>query len=232
MLRAFAVVVAIAVTVAAAGCSPNVERTTTTSTIPSGTESPESALRTLLSAIDVGDVDAAASVTFEDQVALLISLDGATLDEAVAFIEDGVPSTSQALFWESFRATYTSNFEEALSDMVVAESGRVTVDGVEFSLIEVALRKNSGHTRWLARVDKNGRWRVDLFATFASTFAQPMRLWLTTLPNAPGIAVLRRAIAAQSPSLLAALQQQPLGPTSPGVAAQIRGLLADVGATG
>jgi hypothetical protein len=232
VLRAFTALLALTVMAVVVGCSPASESSTTTTAALGGSVSPEAALRTLLSAVDAGDVEEASVVTFRDQVALLIALDGAPLHQAAEFIEDGVPEQSQKMFWESFRSTYAASFGESLSDMLVAEGGRATVDGVEFSLVEVALRKISGHSNWVARRDQEGRWRVDLFATFASTFAQPMRLWLATLADTLEVAVVRRAIAAQRPSLLAALQQQPLGPISPGIAQQIRGLLADVGATG
>jgi len=228
MLR---LLVVVAVATLLVGCSPPPEQPTTTTTTLLGAGTPDGALRDLLSAIVVGDLSRASEVTDNDQVALLIALDGATLSEATAMIEDGVPEASLAAFWASFQDAYRRNVREELGDMLVAAGGRVTVDGVEFANIEVALRKDSGLTRWIAYRDESGRWRVDLFATFGPIVAQPMRLWLATLPDEPDVRVVKGAIASQRPSLLAALQQQPLGPISPGVAEQIRGLLGDVGAT-
>ncbi|NOY56906.1 MAG: hypothetical protein GXP34_13120 [Actinobacteria bacterium] len=213
------------------GCSaPSGESTTTTTTTVLGAETPDGALRDLLSAIGDGDLARASELTDDEQVALLIALDGATLSEATGMIEDGIPEASLAAFWTSFQDTYGRNVREGLGDMLVAAGPRVTIDGVEFANVEVALRKDSGLARWIAYRDENGRWRIDLFATFGPTVALPMRLWLTRQPDDPDIRVVRGAIAAQRPSLLAALQQQPLGPISPGVAEQIRGLLGDVGA--
>lgn len=230
MLR---IVTAAALMLLLIGCTPPVEgpSVTTTTTI-AGAETPDGALRDLLSAVATGDVASAAKATDESQVALLIALDSATLTEAVAMLEDGVPESSAAAFWASFDHTYGRSAGEDLGDMLVATGQHVTVDGVEFVTVEVALRKTSGATSWLSRKGEDGRWRVDLFATFAPIVAQPMRLWLTTLPDEPDVGVVRRALAMQRPSLLASLQQQPLGPISPGVAEQIRGLLVDVGATG
>jgi len=230
MLRALAATVVFAL--AASGCTSSNQPTSTTRQSMAGAASPAAALRTLLTAVQEGDLDGATSATFDDQVALLIALDGATAAEARRLLEEGVPEQSRSIFWASFRDTYALNFGEGVSDMLVAEGDRVTVDLVSFALVDVALRKTSGQTRWVTRMDEEGRWRVDLFATFASTFAQPLRLWLTILPDDADTAVVRHAIAAQRPSLLAALQQEPLGPISPGVADQIRGLLTDVGATG
>lgn len=228
MLRLLAVV---AVATLLVGCSqPPEEPTTTTTTLP-GAGTPDGALRDLLSAVVVGDYSRASEVTDSEQVALLIALDGATLSEATAMLEDGIPEASLAAFWASFQDTYGRSVREELDDMLVAEGRTVTVDGVEFANIEVALRKGRGLARWIAYRDGSGRWRVDLFATFGPTVALPMRLWLATLPDDQDVRVVRSAIADQRPSLLAALQQQPLGPISPGVAEQIRGLLVDVGAT-
>lgn len=230
MLRVLAAILLLAVT--ASGCTSADEPTSTTRPPAVGASSPTRALRTLLAAVQEGDLDEVARVTFDDQVALLIALDGATTSEARRLLDEGVPEQSRSMFWTSFRDTYARNFDEEVSDMLVAEHDRVTVDLVSFAVVDVALRKTSGQTRWITRLDNDDRWRVDLFATFASTFAQPLRLWLTTLRDDADAAIVRRAIAAQRPSLLAALQQEPLGPILPGVADQIRGLLTDVGATG
>jgi hypothetical protein len=222
---------AVALVVLMAACSTGgTEPPTASSVVHGGADTPDGALRALLSAVDSVDVKTAAALTDPQQVALLVSLDGAPLAQTVSMLEEGVPEASLASFWGTFRDTYIRTFDEGLSDMLIAAGDQVTIDGVDFTLLDVAPRKGSGLTRWMARRD--GGWRVDLFATFASTFAQPMRLWLVTLADEPDIAVVRRAIAAQRPSLLAALQQHPLGALSPGVAEQIRGLLADVGATG
>ncbi|NIA24557.1 MAG: hypothetical protein GWP04_03210 [Gammaproteobacteria bacterium] len=228
MLRFLAAVVVVTLVI---GCSAPPEEPTTTTTTLLGAATPDGALRDLLSAVEDGDLSRVSELTDREQVALLIALDGATLSEATAMLEEGIPEESLAAFWASFQDTYGRNVREDLGEMLVAAGRRVTVDGVEFANIEVALRKDSGLTRWIARRDESGQWRVDLFATFGPTVAMPMRLWLTTLPDDPDIRVVRSAIADQRPSLLAALQQQPLGPISPGVAEQIRGLLGDVGAT-
>lgn len=230
MLRALAAILVLAM--ATSGCTSNDQTTSTTQQPPVGARSPVAALRTLLTAVQQGDLDGVASMTFDDQVALLVALDGATASEARRFLEQGVPEQSRSIFWASFRDTYVGSFGEEVSAMLVAEGDRVTVDLVSFALVDVALRTTSGQTRWVTRMDDEGRWRVDLFATFASTFAQPLRLWLTTLPDDADAAAVRQAIADQRPSLLAALQQEPLGPIPSGVADQIRGLLTDVGATG
>ena len=228
MLRTLILVLVVAVS----ACTSSGQPTSTTQQSPTGAASPATALRTLLTDVQSGDLDGLAGVTFDEQVALLIALDGAPAAEARHLLENGVPRESRSMFWSSFRDTYSRSVGEELSDMVIAERDRVTVDLVSFAIVDVALRKTSGQTRWIARMDNEGRWRVDLFATFASTFALPLRLWLATLADDADTAVVRRAIAAQRPSLLAALREEPLGPISPGVATQIRGLLTDVGATG
>lgn len=195
-----------------------------------GAESPAAALSGLLKGVQDGNIEAASTMTIATQVALLIALDGATASEARSFLDDGVPKASRSMFWDSFRDTYSSSFGEDVSDMVIATGGRIMVDFVSFTLVSVSLRESDGQTRWITRLGDDGRWRVDLFATFASTFAQPLRLWLYTLHDNDDAAIVREAVAAQKASLLAAIDQEPLGPISEGVAGQIRGLLTDVGA--
>lgn len=228
MPRLLTVVLVLALVVA--GCGSSTEPTTTTQPPVGGADSPSEALRGLLTAVQDGSVEDASTVTIDAQVALLVALDGAKAAEARRFLAEGVPEESLALFWDSFRDAYLSSFGEDLSEMVVAAGGNVTVDRTTFALVDVSLRRSNGETQWITQLGEDGRWRVDLFATFASTFAQPLRLWLATLPDDADAATVREAIATQRASLLAAVDQQPLGPISDGVASQIKGLVADVGA--
>ena len=229
----FRLLAAILLVVALLGCAPSVPVTTTTTTKPAvGADTPDGALRTLLSAVGEDDLVGVATVTDDAQVALLIALDGAELSEVASMLRDGVPESSLTAFWASFQNTYARSLGEDVEGMLIGEGEHATVDGVEFAIVKSALRKSSGATEWIARRESDGSWRVDLFATFGPIFAQPMRLWLTTLPDDLETGVVRKALAAQRPSLLAAIQRHPLGPISPGVAEQMRGLLVDVGATG
>jgi hypothetical protein len=225
-------VMSLILSVVVTGCASGSVPTSTTQHVQLGAETPSDALRTLLDAVEEGDVATAATVTIGEQVALLVALDDGTASEAASYLADGIPEESLEMFWSGFKEAYVASFGEDVSDMLIADGNRVTIDLVRFALVDVALRKTSGRTKWIARMNDDGRWVVDLFATFSSTFAQPLRLWLTTMPDSDDAVAVRKAIAAQRPSLLAALQQQPLGTMTAGTAEQIRALMSDVGAGG
>lgn len=226
------IIAAAAISLLLFGCTgPHTEATTTT--LPMlGADSPEHAVRSLLESVEAGDIETASEMAIQPQVALFVAVEGASAAEAARLLTEGVPDESQALLWSSFEEAYVRASGEQLSDMLVARGDRFTVDGVDFAMVDVAFRRRAGQGEWIVQRDADGRWHVDLVATFGSTLAQQLRLWLVTLTPGRDLDTVVAAIADQRPSLLAALQRQPLGPISPGVAEQIKGLLSDVGAGG
>jgi hypothetical protein len=216
--------------VVVAGCTaPSDVPATPSTTEPVGAIAPDAALRDLFVALTADDFETVDDLVIEEQVALMIALEGASASEAATMLRDGVTRESEVVFWTAFRDTFPRSRRETLDELIVAEQSRFAVDDVEFALIDVSLRSEPGLSHWVVqRVDD--RWRVDLFATFGSVVAVPLRLWLVTLSDDADTEEVRAAIARQRPSLLTALQRRPLGPIDPGTAEQIRGLLVDVGA--
>lgn len=217
----------------AAACTSPTEPPTpaTVTTVLTGAPTPDAAVRELFVAIDSEQIGGVEDLVVEDQVALLLALEGASAGEVAAMLDDGVSEPSEQMFWTTFRDTFPRSTGEHLADLIVAEGSVFTVEEVRFATVDVSLRTESGVSHWLVQ-QVGERWRVDLFATFGSVIAMPLRLWLATLPLGPDTDQIKAAIARQRPSLLATLQRQPLGPMDPGVAQQIRGLLVDVGAGG
>ncbi len=216
-----------------AACTTPTEPSTapTVTTVATGSPTPGEAVRQLFAALDAEQVVAVEDLVIEDQVVLMIALEGASASEVAAMLERGIPETSEELFWTSFRDTFPRSTGEHLADLIVAEDSMFTIEEVHFATVDVSFRAEPGVSHWIVQ-QVDGRWKVDLFATFGPVVALPLRLWLATLPAGPDTETVKAAIARQRPSLLAALQRQPLGPIEPGVAQQIRGLLVDVGAGG
>ena len=103
------------------------------------------------------------------------------------------------------------------------------MEGRGFATVAVALRQSEGSGDWIARRDTQGRWRLDLLATFGPSFATPFRDWLAGLDSSSDAEVAREALADQRSSLLAALQRQPFGPIGPETIAEVDSLLFEAG---
>lgn len=214
---------------AAGACATAPEPESTTTTTLGGAASPEDALNDLFDAIVEGSYQETALLTFDDQLALMVSLEGFELTETVSMLRDGLPDEVRDNFWESFSAGFPAFVEEELTGVIVGGGEEFSVEGQSFATVGVALRESSGSGDWIARRDAQGRWRLDLFATFGPSFATPFRDWLAALGPGPDGDLARAAMADQRASLLAALQRQPFGPIGPETMADVDALLLESG---
>lgn len=213
--------------VTACTTAPDVEPTTTTTL--GGAASPEAALVELFEAVVQGNYQDTATLTFDDQLALMISLEGYDMSDTASMLSDGLPDLVRDNFWRSFSTGFPAFAEEELAGVLIGGGEEFSVEGKAFATVAVALRQSEGSGDWIARRDAQGRWRLDLFATFGPSFATPFRAWLIGLDESPEAEISREALADQRASLLAALQRQPFGPIGPETMAEVDNLLFEAG---
>jgi hypothetical protein len=212
-----------------AGCTTPPPPETTTTTTLGGAGSPEEALTGLFDAVMGGNYQATATLTFDDQMALLVSLEGFEMAETASMLSGGLPLLVRENFWEAFSAGFPAFAEEDLASVLIGGGELFSVEGKGFATVAVALRQSEGSGDWIARRDTQGRWRLDLFATFGPSFATPLRDWLAGFDTSPEADMARAALADQRASLLAALQRQPFGPIGPETMAEVDSLLFEAG---
>jgi hypothetical protein len=217
--------------VAVAACTTAPEPESTTTTTLGGAVSPQEALTGLFDAIERATYEDTAMVTFDDQLALMVSLEGFDVAETVSMLSDGLPDHVRANFWQSFSTGFPAFAEEELAGVLIGAGEQFSVEGRVFATVAVALRQSEGSGDWIARQDAQGRWRVDLFATFGPSFATPFREWLAGLDASAESNVVRTALADQRASLLAALQRQPFGPIGPETMSEVDALLFEAGSS-
>ncbi len=212
---------------AVAACTTASQPGSTTTTTLAGASSPEDALTALFDAVGRGEYQDTAVLTFDDQLALLVSLEGYDSADTASMLTDGLPDSVRDSFWESFAAGFLTFSEEDLSGVLIGESEEFSVEGKGFATVAVALRESGSSGNWIARRDSQGRWRLDLFATFGPSFASPLREWVAELGSDPDSEMARGALADQRASLLAALQAQPFGPIGSETMAEVDRLLVE-----
>ena len=215
--------------VAVAACTTPPPPESTTTTTLGGAASPEESLTDLFEAIVAGNYEDTALVTFEDQLVLLVSLEGFEIAETAGMLSGGLPPQVRDNFWESFASSFPAFAEEDLASVLIGGGEEFSVEGKGFATVAVALRQSEGSGDWIARRDTQGRWRLDLFATFGPSFATPFRDWLAEIGSGPDADAAKEALANQRASLLAALQRQPFGPIGPETMAEVDSLLFESG---
>jgi hypothetical protein len=228
VVRSAVFVLAILLVVVAA-CATAPEPESTTVTTLGGAASPEEALNGLFDAIVQGNYQDTALLTFDDQLTLMVSLEGFDVADTASMLSNGPPDEVRTNFWESFSDGFPAFAQEELAGVLVGGSEEFAVEGISFATVPVALRQSDGSGGWIARKDGQGRWRLDLFATFGPSFATPFREWLAGLGPGPDADMARAALADQRASLLAALQRQPFGPIGPQTVAEVDRLLFEAG---
>ena len=214
---------------AVGACTKAPEPEATTTTTLGGAATPEDALDGLFDAIVQGNYRETALLTFDDQLALMVSLEGFDVADTASMLRDGLPDRVSDNFWKSFSAGFPAFAEEDLAGVLVGSGEEFSVEGESFATVNVALRRSQGSGDWIARRDVQGRWRLDLFATFGPSFAAPFRQWLAALQPGADADAARAALADQRASLLAALQRQPFGPIGPNTMAEVDSLLLEAG---
>lgn len=228
MVRLAVILLALLLVVAVA-CAKTPEPESTTTTTLGGAASPGEALSELFDAIVNGRYQDTATLTFDDQLALMVSLEGFDVADTAAMLSDGLPDQVRENFWQSFAAGFPAFAEEDLAEVLIGTGEDFSVEGKRFATVPVALRQSEGSGDWIARKDSQGRWRLDLFATFGPSFATPFRGWLAGLTPGSDADLVRGAFAEQRASLLAALQRQPFGPIDPETMAEVDQLLFEAG---
>lgn len=226
-VRWIAVLVALIVLWGAACTSESPQ--STTSTTLGGAESPEATLATLVDALTLGDSAVTGLLTFDDQLALLIGLEGSDEAATVAMLDGGVPDSARENFWRSFANSFPAFAEEQLMELRIGSVDLFSVEGLDFGAVAVALSRSAGSGKWITRKDAQGRWRLDLFATFGAAFARPLREWLAGFEAGADKDRIRAAVSDQRASLLATLQREPFGPVSPSTVAEVDALLFEAG---
>ncbi len=217
--------------VAVAACTTAPEPESTTTTTLGGAATPEEALTGLFDAIERGDYEDTGMVTFDDQLALMVSLEGFDVTDTVSMLSEGLPDQVRTNFWRSFSTGFPAFAEEELAGVLIGGGEEFSVEGKKFATVTVALQQSQGSGDWIARQDTQGRWRLDLFATFGPSFATPFREWLAGHDSSPAADMARAALADQRASLLAALQRQPFGPIGPETMAEVDALLFEAGSS-
>jgi hypothetical protein len=215
--------------VAGVACGPSPQPESTTTTTLGGASSPEDALTALFDAIVHDRYQDTAMLTFDDQLALLVSLEGYAVGDTAATLSRGLPDQVRENFWESFSTGFPAFAEEDLAGVLIGGGEEFSVEGKGFATVAVALRQSEGSGDWIARRDEQGRWRLELLATFGPSFATPFRDWLAGLGSSSDAEMAREALADQRASLLAALERQPFGPIGPETMAEVDSLLFEAG---
>ncbi len=168
-------------------------------------------VRDWLDAVGSGDLGGiAASVDATSATVLIAAENGYSVEELAALLDGGVPEGVASSYWTSFNDSFREFRGLRLSGLDVGDFRGIDVDIAEFAAVE--LRSPDGVSEVVARRIE-GRWRVDMVATFGPALIRSLRATLDDAVNDPrGDAVRDGYVSAVVPGLTAAVALAPEDP--------------------
>ncbi len=164
--------------------------TTTTSpaTFPTGV------VRDWLDAVGSGDLRAIATAVDETSATVVIAAEnGYTVGELAALLDGGLPEGVASSYWTSFESAFEEFRGIKMSSLVVGDFSPIEVDAGEFAAVE--LESPEGLAEVVTRRAADGRWRVDMVATFGPALVRTLRSTLDDAAADPDGAVVRAGYA-------------------------------------
>lgn len=169
---------------------------TTTTTVTGGASALE-AVTTWVDGLAIGRYPIVDDVVVRDQFVLVLAVESYSVelyeDLAAAGVAPGVSRT----FWESFVAGVRGFTGADIAEVEVVGAEHFEAYGRSFAEVEAVSPR--GDLTVVAIQEADGRWYVDLLATFGPSFAPLFNLWVDRLPPDPGGPV--DSLAAQIGSL-------------------------------
>jgi len=132
-------------------------------------------------AVQSRDFEGASSAVFEPSMVLVLAAENAlpAADTAV-MLTGGMPPAVAAAYWSSFRDGFGAFAGQPISNLNIGDSVQIEAGGVDWSAVTVSAQEDA--TAHVFTRDVDG-WAVDLVATLAGGFVEPLASYLKSLPD-------------------------------------------------
>jgi len=176
---------------------PSTTLTSTTETSVTGGETALAVVTEWLDALAIGRYGIADVAVVDEQFVLLLAVESFSLDLYEALVEDGIGPEVSATFWESFVLGVRGFTGAGITEVEILGAEPFSAYGRSFAEVEATSPR--GGLTVVAIQGDDGRWHVDLLATFGSSFAPLFSQWVDRLPA--GADAPLQALAGQQASL-------------------------------
>ncbi len=134
-----------------------------------------------LVSVDGSEFETATEKTFEPALAIVIAVENnLSTGQTAAFLTDGIPASVSAAYWSSFQEGFGAFAGYPLAALDVGGSEEIFTEGVRFAAV-VVTDPDDGDGMIFTRDDPARQ--VDLVATLASGFVDPLRRTYDLLPG-------------------------------------------------
>ncbi len=156
-------------------------------------------------AVEGRDFEAATAAVFEPSMVIVLAAENnLPVADTAAMLSDGVTPAVAAAYWSSFRDGFDAFAGRPISTLNVGASEEVEAGDVRWAVVTVRAQEDASAPVFTR---DDGSWLVDLVATLASGFIEPLDTYLESLPNdADGDEVRRAYVDVVVPALWAAIE--------------------------
>jgi len=156
-------------------------------------------------AVEVRDFDEATAAVFEPSMVLVLAAENnLPASETAAMLADGVTPAVAAAYWSSFRDGFDAFAGRPISTLNVGSSEEVEAGDVQWAVVTVRAQEDASAPVFTR---DEGGWLVDLVATLAPGFIEPLDAYLESLPNDADGDVIRQAyVDVVVPAMWAAIE--------------------------
>ena len=132
-------------------------------------------------AVEARNFEAATAAVFEPSMILVLAAENALPASATAaMLHDGVSAAVAAAYWASFREGFGAFAGQPISNLNVGASTEVEAGGANWSVVAVTVQEDATAPVFTREVDG---WTVDLVATLADGFVEPLATYRSSLPD-------------------------------------------------
>jgi hypothetical protein len=156
-------------------------------------------------AVEGRDFDAATAAVFEPSMIIVLAAENnLPASETAAMLSDGVTPAVAAAYWSSFRDGFDAFAGRPISTLNVGSSEEVEAGDVLWAVVTVRAQEDASAPVFTR---DEGGWLVDLVATLAPGFVEPLAVYLESLPDdADGDAIRQAYVDVVVPALWAAIE--------------------------
>lgn len=132
-------------------------------------------------AVDSRDFEAATDAVYEPSLVIVLAAENAIpASDTAAMLDAGITPAAAAAYWSSFRDGFDAFAGRPISTLNVGSSAEVEAGGVNWAVVAVGVQEGASAPTFTRDADG---WAVDLVATLATGFVEPLLAYLEDLPE-------------------------------------------------
>ena len=142
-------------------------------------------------AVEVRDFDAATDAVFEPSLVIILAAENNLPSaETAAMLNDGITPAAAAAYWSSFRDGFDAFAGRPISTLSVGASSEIEAGGESWARVPVSVQESASASSFTRASDG---WAVDMVATLAPGFVEPLLNYYRSLPDDDDGATIREA---------------------------------------